>query len=188
MPLTKLDRRSALIVVDLQNGIVSLPVVHPAHEIVARAAALAEEFRGRELPVVLVNTDGSAPGRREQNAMGAARPPGWTDLVPELRPRFDDWRVTKQTPGAFTDTDLERRLKDAGITQVVVAGIATGTGVETTARQAYELGFNVAVATDAMTDTDAAVHENSVTRIFPRIGETGTTAEITALLESMDAG
>ena len=69
------------------------------------------------------------------------------------------------------------------MTQVALAGVATSIGVEFTAREAYELGFNVTLATDAVTDLDAGAHEYSVTRIFPRIGETGTMQEIIDLLE-----
>jgi nicotinamidase-related amidase len=90
--------------------------------------------------------------------------------------------VTKRTWGAFTNTDLEAYLKGLGVTQVVLAGISTSAGVESTARNAHELGFNVTLAVDAMTDTNPEAHANSVARIFPRIGETGTTQEIIDLL------
>ena len=65
-----------------------------------------------------------------------------------------------------------------------MTGIATGTGVESTARQAYELGFNVTLAIDAMTDTRAAAHDYSIRNVFPRLGETGTAQEIIALLQT----
>ena len=81
-------------------------------------------------------------------------------------------------------TDLDARLRELGVTQVVVVGIATSAGVESTARQAYELGYNVTLAVDAMTDMNGDAPANSVARIFPRIGETGTTDEIIALLDS----
>ena len=74
-------------------------------------------------------------------------------------------------------------MKKLGVTQVVIAGIATSIGVESTARYAYELGFNVTLAVDAMTDMNLDAHTNSVTRIFPRLGETGTTQEIIDLLD-----
>jgi nicotinamidase-related amidase len=91
--------------------------------------------------------------------------------------------VTKRTPGAFTNTGLEAHLRGLGVTQVVIVGVATSNGVEVTARQAYELGFNVTLATDAMTDQQADAHAYSVTRVFPRIGETGSTQDIIDLLE-----
>jgi len=182
MPATTLDPKTALIVVDLQKGIVGLPTAHPGAEVVARAARLADAFRRRGLPVVLVNVAGVAPGRTEQARPAGAFPDGWMELVRELNPQPQDHRVTKRTWGAFTGTDLLDHLRREGVTQVVIAGIATSAGVESTARQAHEFGFNVTLAIDAMTDRSAEAHDNSVTRIFPRLGETAATDAILALL------
>jgi nicotinamidase-related amidase len=181
--VTTLDPKTALIVVDLQKGIVSRPAVHPMDGVLKHAVALTEAFRGQDLPVVLVNVAGGAPGRTEQPRAHREVPAGWTDFIPELNRQPRDHVVTKHTPGAFTNTDLEAHLKALGVTQVVIVGIATSNGVEVTARQAYELGFNVTLATDAMTDLRADAHAYSLTRVFPRIGETGTTQEIIDLLE-----
>ncbi len=183
MTVTTLDPEIALIVVDLQNGVVSLPTVHPVDGVVERVGALLEAFRGRGLPVVLVNVAGGAPGRTEQPRGRREWPAGWTDLIPELGRQPQDHVVTKHTPGAFTNTGLETHLRALGVTQVVIVGVATSNGVEVTARQAYELGFNVTLATDAMTDGQADAHAYSTTRVFPRIGETGTAQEIIDLLE-----
>jgi len=185
MPLTAIDERTALVAIDLQKGIVSIPAAHPIEEVVERAAGLAAAFRRHDLPVVLVNVAGRAPGR---TAAGAAAPaaaaaPDWTEIVPELGAQPSDLRITKHVWGAFHGTELDARLRALGVTQVVLAGVSTSIGVETTARSAYEHGYNVALATDAMTDRDPAAHENSVERIFPRLGEPGTTAEIIELLE-----
>jgi nicotinamidase-related amidase len=187
MALTTLDPKTALIVVDLQKGIVSYPTVHPVDEVVNHASALADAFRRHGLPVVLVNVSGTPSGRTEQARPGGERPSGWADLVPELNQRPEDHTVTKRTWGAFTNTDLDEHLKNMGVTQVVIAGVATSMGVESTARQAHEHGFNVTLAVDAMTDMSADAHTNSVTRIFPRLGETGTTQQIIDLLDSMRA-
>jgi nicotinamidase-related amidase len=111
-------------------------------------------------------------------------PPGWTDLIAELTRQPRDQVGTKHTPGAFTNTDRDGHLKALGVTQVVVVGVATSNGVEVTARQAYELGYNVTLATDAMTDGRDGAHAHSVTRVFPRIGETGTTQQIIDLLKT----
>jgi nicotinamidase-related amidase len=74
------------------------------------------------------------------------------------------------------------QLRRRGITQIVLTGVATSIGVESTARAAYEHGYHVTLATDAMTDLSASAHENSLNWIFPRLGEIGSTAEILALL------
>ena len=183
MAMTTLDLKTALIVIDLQAGIVGLSTAQPAEAVIQQAAVLADAFRRHGLPVVLVNVDGGAPGRTEQPRRGE-RPAGWAELVPELRQQPSDHTVTKRTWGAFTNTDLDEYLKGRGVSQVVIVGIATSAGVESTARQAHEHGFNVTLAVDAMTDMNPDAHINSVTRIFPRLGETGTTAEILSLLEA----
>jgi nicotinamidase-related amidase len=185
--VTVIDPNTALIVIDLQKGFVALPTVHPFGDIVSNAAALADAFRRARLPVVLVNVDGSAPGRTEQRHRTTDFAPGWSDLLPELNRQPQDHVVTKRTRGAFTNTDLETHLKSRGVTQLVLSGVSTSAGVESTARHASELGFHVVLAVDAMTDIDADVHHNSVTRIFPKLGETGTTAEIIGLIETRSA-
>ena len=183
MAVSSLDPKTALVVIDLQKGIVAYPVVHPIGEVIKRARALADAFRSRGLPVVLVNVAGGAPGRTEQPRPGGPFPDGWTDLIPELDQQPGDILVTKRTWGAFASTDLEARLKALGVTQVVIAGVATGTGVEATARQAYEQGFNVTLAIDAMTDMRPEAHDYSIKNVFPRLGETGATQDIIDLLE-----
>ena len=187
MALITLDPNTALIVVDLQKGIVGLPITHPIGDIIERARALADAFRARGLPVVLVNVAGVAPGRTEQPRPTVPRLEGWTDLIPELDQQPSDILVTKRSWGAFASTDLESRLKALGVTEVVILGVATGTGVEATARQAYEQGFNVTLAIDAMTDMRPEAHEFSIKNVFPRLGETGTCRDIAALLVARNA-
>jgi len=187
MALTMLDPISALIVVDLQSGIAGSPLVHPVAEVVTRACSLVAAFRRHRLPIVLVNVDGVAPGRTERPRHAAVLPDGWTKLLPELGRQPDDIVVTKRTWGAFASTDLERQLRSRGVTQVVIAGVATGTGVESTARQAYEAGFNVTLALDAMTDARPDAHHHSIANVFPRLGETGSTQAIIDLLERTHA-
>ncbi|MGI4747353.1 MAG: isochorismatase family protein [Janthinobacterium lividum] len=184
MPVTTLDVASALIVIDLQKGIVGLPTSHPIGPVIERVAALAKAFRRHGRPVVLVNVAGTAPGRTEQAPRTGQFPANWTDLIPELNRQTTDHLVTKRTWGAFTGTDLGKYLNGLGVTQLVIAGIATSIGVESTARQASENGFNVTLAIDAMTDLNIDAHDNSVTGIFPRLGETGTVGEIIALLDN----
>ena len=182
MALTLLDTGTALIVIDLQKGLIGLPTVHPMAGVLAAATALIAAFRRRGLPVVLVNATGVAPGRTERSHSLEGLPADWADLVPELDAQPKDLLVTKRTWGAFINTGLEAQLRALGVTQLVLAGIATSFGVESTARHAYELGFNVTLALDAMTDLSPEAHDNSVARIFPGLGETGSTREIVDLL------
>jgi nicotinamidase-related amidase len=182
MPLTQLDKHTALIVIDLQKGVMAMAASQGAAQVAAHARVLADAFRRQGLPVVCVRVAGFAPGRVEQPRI-AALPDDWSELIPELGHAPDDIVVTKRTWGAFTGTDLATILRGKGVTQVVLAGISTSIGVESTARQAHELGLNVTLAVDAMTDLHPDAHAHSITRIFPRLGETGTTQEIVALLQ-----
>jgi len=184
MSLTTLDPRVALIVVDLQRGIVAIPAAHPVGEVLMHARELADAFRRQGLPVVLVKAGGLPPGRTERPRRFAQLPAGWDELVPELDRQPGDHIVVKQQWGAFTNTGLKDFLDASGITQVVIAGVSTSIGVESTARQAHEFGFNVTLALDAMTDSSPEAHFNSSTRIFPRLGETGSAGEIITLLDS----
>lgn len=189
MPLSTLDPRTALVLIDLQNGITGAPgTPHAPADVVARSAQLAEAFRGHAAPVVLVRVsfaaDGAdaAPGRTDAPGRSGALPDGWDVIVDELAGHPEDIVVTKRNWGAFHGTDLDVRLRRRGITQIVLGGIATSLGVESTARAAHEHGYHVALATDAMTDLDADAHRNSIERIFPRLGESATTAEIITML------
>lgn len=184
MPLSILDPNTALIVVDLQKGIVAGDFLHPIGDVIDRTRTLIDVFRAKNLPVVLVNVAGRAPGRTEQGSRSDAPfPEGWTDLLAQLDRQPGDIVVTKRSWGAFATTDLECQLKARGVTQVVVTGVATSGGVEATARQAYEQGFNVTLALDATTDLREEAHEYSISKVFPRLGEIGSTQEILSMLQ-----
>ncbi|MFJ2826493.1 hydrolase [Streptomyces sp. NPDC087263] len=190
MALSTLDPRTALVLIDLQKGVVGHPALtpYPAAEVVERAGELADAFRGHGLPVVLVRVsfaaDGAdaAPGRTDGGTQPRSWPEGWDVIVDELAGRPEDITVTKRNWGAFHGTDLDVHLRRRGITQIVLGGIATSIGVESSARAAHEHGYHVTLATDVMSDLDPDSHRNSVERIFPRLGETGTSAEIVELL------
>lgn len=183
MAVTELDPKTALIIIDLQKGIAGMVAAGMIDGVVQKSRNLADAFRRKGLPVVLVNADGGAPGRAEQSRALRDLPPDFTDLLPALGEQPQDIKVTKKTWGAFASTDLERQLRSLGVSQVVISGVATSIGVESTARQAFEAGFNVTLAIDAMIDLRPEAHEASIAYIFPRLGETGTTQEIIQLLE-----
>lgn len=185
MPVTKLDTTAALIVIDLQKGIVGLPTVHPASEIIGRTAKLARAFRERGLPVVLVNVTGRAPGRTDAGAPKFSFPADWSELVPELQQHPDDHLVSKQRWGAFIGTSLDDYLRQRGVTQIFVTGVATSAGVESTARSAYDYGYHVVLVVDAMTDRSEEAHRHSVEKVFPRLGESDTTDKVLKLLQEV---
>ncbi|WP_280268333.1 hydrolase [Nocardia wallacei] len=189
MSATTLDPRTALVLIDLQRGIVGAPAApHAASEVVARGAELAHGFRKAGLPVALVRVsfapDGTdvPPGRTEAAAPTGPLPQGWDALVDELDVQPTDIVITKRHWGAFHGTELDLQLRRRGVTGIVLGGIATSIGVESTARAAHEHGYTVTLATDAMSDRDPESHAHSLTKIFPRLGETATTDEILALL------
>ncbi|MFT4221311.1 MAG: cysteine hydrolase [Microbacterium sp.] len=184
MPITTLDPATALIVIDLQKGTTAAQTAHAVEGVIDNAARLVDTFRRRGLPVVFVRFDPSqAPtGRAELGGRLPEVPADFTEFVPELQPAPDDLVVTKGPWSAFSGTGLQEKLAARGITQVVLTGVATSFGVESTARAAYDLGYNVTIVTDATTDRIPDAHDRSVAGVFRILGETGTTDDVLALL------
>ena len=198
--ITEIDPKTALVLIDLQKGIAALPVVHPAEEIITKSAKLLAAFRAKNLPVVIVNVNplgakwtqarvesSSAPRGEEAIAQAATamKQSGYFDIIPQIKTQPDDILITKTTWGAFYNTGLDAQLSKLGVTGIVLAGIATSIGVEGTARQASELGYNITFAKDAMTDLNLIGHEHSLATIFPRIGELGDTEAIIKKIEAL---
>lgn len=182
MTISAIDPKTALIVLDLQEGIRAFAQGDAPNAVFEAAGVLAAAFRKHNLPVILVNVDAVAPGRTEMPRRTVSFPPEALEFVPEIDRQPSDLVVTKKSWGAFPTTDIERQLRALGVTQVVLAGISTTSAVESTARQAYEAGFNVTLALDAMMDMNAEAHAAAIKFTFPRLGETGTSADIVALL------
>jgi len=188
VPVQILDPRTALVLIDLQKGITAMPTVDPADQIVERAAALARAFRERELPVVRVRVAFSPDGGDVLRSRVDAQPPvttrgaDWAELREEIGTGPHDIIITKRQWDAFFGTELDLQLRRRQITGIVLAGISTSIGVESTARHGRELSYQIAIASDAVTDTVKAAHENSLQRIFPRLGQIDTTAAIIAAL------
>ena len=186
--VTVIDKNTALVLIDLQNGIVNSPVVHPIKNILANAIKLVEAFHKANLPVVLVNVKSVNAAwqktRKEISRPASSTPPSddWFEIVSEIKTQPNDIFITKHTWGAFFETALNEELKKRNITGIVIGGVATSIGVEATARQASERAYNIAFAKDAMTDLNMDAHENSLKYIFPRIGEIDTTENIIRLL------
>ncbi|GAA0380148.1 hydrolase [Microbispora corallina] len=189
MPVTTLDPTTALVVVDLQNGVMAIPgAPHTTAEVLAHTVELAEAFRAHDLPVVLVRVTGApdgsdaTPGRTDRGRPQRIPAPGWDEIVEDLAGHAGDILVTKRNWSAFYGTDLDLHLRRRGVTQIVLTGVATSIGVESTARAGHEHGYHVTIATDAVTDADADAHRNSVEKVFPRLAETGTTGDILRML------
>jgi nicotinamidase-related amidase len=189
MSLTRLDPRTALVLIDLQQGIGSLVGPEVLAGPLAAAAELAAAFRARSLPVVLVRVnfspDGAdAPRNRTGVSRPAVRPPAdWTAPLPELQQQPTDLVVIKHKPGAFHGTDLDLQLRSRGITGIVLGGFATSLGVESTGRAGYDHGYNMTFAIDALADLNPRAHEHSVNMTLPLFGEVDTAAAIISALD-----
>lgn len=181
--------RTALVVIDLQEGI--LPFAggpHTAQDVVARSAQLADKFRANGSPVVMVRVGWSKDFAEalkqpvDAQAPAHALPDNWWIYPPALGKQDSDIEVTKRQWGAFYGTDLELQLRRRGIDTIVLCGISTNIGVESTARNAWELGFNLVIAENACSAASADQHQGSMTNIFPRIGRVRSTEEIISAL------
>jgi nicotinamidase-related amidase len=193
MPLTILDPRTALVLIDLQQGIYRLVEQQSLAQPLAHAAALAAAFRARRLPVVLVRVDfapdwADAPRNRTSVNRPAGLPPAdWTQPLPELDQQPSDLVVTKHQTGAFYGTDLDLQMRRRGITGIVLGGVATSLGVESTGRAGYDLGYNMTFAADGMADPDPGAHDHSMQVTFPHFGEVDTSEAIISALAATAA-
>ena len=186
-------RTTALVLIDLQKGIVAGDTKpHAAHDVVERATRLARRFRELGALVVLVHVDPGPNGmlfprpQADQPRPPMTPNPDFATLVPELGPEPGDAVVLKHQPNAFYATDLEVHLARRGIRTIVLGGIATNLGVESTARSAHERGFEQVFVEDAMAARALELHEFPVTRTFPTMGRVRSTADVLAALDAAD--
>ena len=184
-------KTTALVVIDLQEGI--LPFAggpHTAQDVVTRAAQLAEKFRAHGSPVVMVRvgwSDDYAEALKQPVDIPAAAPEGglpasWWEFPEQLAVTDKDLLVVKRQWGAFYGTDLDLQLRRRGIKSIVLAGISTNIGVESTARNAWEHGYELVIAEDACSAHNNEHHQSSLQFIFPRISRVRSTAEVLAAL------
>jgi nicotinamidase-related amidase len=186
MKLTLDPQTTALVLIDLQNGILGYPLAPTSpQDLVARGKRLAERFRGSDAPVALVNVGWSADGSdtlaqpvdAPQPHPEGGYPSGWTDLVNGLA-QPGDILVTKRQWGAFYGTELDLQLRRRGIKTIVLGGVATHMGVESTARQAWELGYAVVIAVDATSSVSVESHEMSMRHTLPHIARVRDSGDI----------
>jgi len=177
---------TALILIDLQNGITAFQTEpHSSHSVVTRCQELAHRFRNAGAPVVVVNVGFSSDFADALNApidQPLEAPPGgfvegWDDIVDGLAAP-SDIRITKRHWGAFYGTELDLQLRRRGVSTVVIAGIATNLGVESTARSAHEHGYAVVLVEDATASFSTEMHAFAFEHIFPRLGRSTTSVEI----------
>ena len=165
-------KTTALVLIDLQKGILGYPLTPVSgEELVKEGKALAEKFRAAGAPVVLVNVSwapdfADALKAPVDQSHAGELPANFADLADGLA-KPGDLLVTKHQWGAFTGTELDLQLRRRGITTIVLGGVSTNMGVESTARNAHELNYAVIIATTAATALDPSMHEFAVTKIFP---------------------
>jgi len=177
---------TALILIDLQKGIVARQLApYCGDAVLAKGKELARRFRVAKAPVVLDNVafapDFSdalkAPVDQPMQAPPGGFPEDWSELADGLA-EASDLKVTKRQWGAFYGTDLDLHLHRRGVTTVVIGGIATNMGVESTARAAHEHGYAVVLAEDAATSLSAEMHAFAFEHIFPHLGRVAKVDEI----------
>jgi len=181
--LLKADK-TALVVVDLQAGIVNRELSpYSGAQVVRQASKLAKVFAEKGAFVVLVRVS-SLDGKDmfqpklDMAANPVQFPEGWDRLVPELTAVNPAHVVTKRQWGAFYGTDLDLQLRRRGIDTIVLCGISSGIGVDTTAREAYQHAYQQIFVEDAMTAVTKEEHDYVCKYIFPRIGRLRTTEEV----------
>jgi nicotinamidase-related amidase len=178
-------KQSALVLIDLQKGIMGRQTApHTAPDVLARSVRLAERFRAVGGLVVLVHVSFSADGGdrltppTDEPPPPAATQPGWDEISPDLGRDPKDIVITKRQWGAFYGTQLDLQLRRRGIRTIVIGGIATNFGVESTARDAFERGYGLVFVEDAMAGLSAEAHSFAIKTIFPRIGRVRSTEDV----------
>jgi len=191
----ELNKRTALIVIDLQNGVLEPePVPFGKDQVVARSVSLAQAFAAGGMPIAITTTDfargyADAPKGAADAPWALPRdglPPGFATLVPEAAALPAAIRIVKRQMSAFFGTELDLQLRRRGCDTVVICGVATNMGVEATARAAFDLDYNVVIAADACSSVAPGLHEFAVKKILPRIARVRQADEIIAAIRLTD--
>ncbi|MGI4813554.1 MAG: isochorismatase family protein [Janthinobacterium lividum] len=187
MAALKLDpRASALVLIDLQHGVSGLPLApYSGAEVVERCARLAETFRAKGALVAYVRVEISdmvhLPTDAPTRDPNASPPPAIaSQIIPESGIQPGDLLITKRQWGAFYETGLDQQLRRRGIDSIVLGGIATNFGVESTARAGLDMGYQLVFVEDAMTSLSTEAHQFAIQHIFPRMGRVRQSADIVA--------
>lgn len=184
-------RNTAFVVIDLQSAIVAMSGDEgPAA--VNNCRLIANTLRGKGGLVVWVRV-GFAAGFEDAVRQPADQPPArpdgglpddWMTFDPMLEIGPADLHVTKRQWGAVYGTDLDLQLRRRGIKTVILGGISTNFGVESTARDLWERNYSLVFAEDAMASRTPEMHRFPVEHVFPRIGLVRSTEEVLGALET----
>ena len=178
-------QKTALVVIDLQKGITAINTEpYTSKIVVENAVKILSEVRKNKMPVFLVHVTPSPDLKdalrpvSETSYQRSGYDPSWSEFVPELKIQPSDFLITKHQWGAFYGTELDLQLRRRGIDTIILCGISTNLGVESTARFAYEFGFNQIFVSDAMAARSKDEHEYPIKYVFPRLGLIRTTEEV----------
>ena len=178
--------KTALVLIDLQNGIVSRDTKpYAAMEVAERAAKLAEAFRAKGSLVVYVHvnmSDFMALPADEFMQIPKDIPAAASEIAAAAGMQPGDTLVTKRHWGAFAGTNLETLLRSRDVETVVLGGIATNIGVESTLRQGTGLGFAFVTVEDICTTFSPEMQSFAFTAIFPRLSHVSTTDKVIAAI------
>ncbi len=180
--------KTALVVIDLQKGIAQMQTKpHSAQEVIENSAKLVEAFRKNKMPVFLVHVQSSNETMLKVISdttftRPASASPDWSEFADQIAPTPSDVVITKRQWGAFYGTDLDLQLRRRGLDTIVLCGIATDYGVESTARFAYEYGYQQIFPEDAMASMTEEQHNTAVNYVLKRMGRVRKTQEILSAL------
>jgi len=183
--------RTALVLIDLQNFNVQRELApHPAERVVGNCVLLAAEMRDRGAMVIYVRVLAdqllALPADAPMTKPGSPSPPPEAlHFAPDAQVQATDHVVTKRQWGAFYGTELDQLLRRRNIKTVILGGIATNYGVESTARAAFDRGYALVFAEDAMSSMKAEVHEFACQNAFRTMGKVRSTRE---LIDALQAG
>jgi len=186
-------RTTALILIDVQKGTLGMPLApHQPATVIENSARLANHFSQKGATIVLVRVDfstdyGDKPGGVTDIPMVLppdGLPADWAEFPAELASIRPDVLITKRQWSAFHGTELDLQLRRRGITHVVIGGLMTNFGVESTARDAWQHNYQAVIAEDASSSPGADLHRFAITNTLPRVARVRSTAEIIAGLEA----
>ena len=181
-----IPEKTAFISIDLQKGITSREMLpNKSKDVIKNAAKIVETARANGIFVVLVNVS-PFDGKDSLNPIVDNKPSwgnmthsdDWSEIVPEMNQQKNDLKITKRQWGAFHGTELDLQLRRRGIDTIILCGISTNIGVETTSREAYQHGYNQIIAIDACSAMTEEEHVHTEKYIFSRIARIRKTEDI----------
>lgn len=182
---------TALVLVDFQNFTKVMKTVPlNGEQCLANGVRLADACRAKNIPVVLIRVGHDANKTPHPNLpvdysfSGFEYPPNPMEICAELGPKPGDIIVDKYNWGAFYQTNLDAQLRRRGIKTLIMGGLVTHIGVDTTMRHAQERNYAQILASDAVSAFELSQHEHVIQHVAPRLSKVRTTDQILAALQA----